>query len=65
MRLSRVYDDNGHPTDERIDTITGESEYDHHERWHCRGCGAVMYGMGWVVHGHAGFCMTCWEEEQT
>jgi len=41
--LSRVYDDLGYPTDERIDTISGESVYDlpmpRPYRWECAVCG--------------------------
>ena len=42
--LSRVYDDLGYPTDERIDTISGEAVYDlpfQHpvERYECELCG--------------------------
>ena len=44
MRLSRVYDEDGYPTDERIDDLSGESVYDlpfqHRiERYECELCG--------------------------
>ena len=60
-RLSRIYDDDGYPTNVRVDDLTGEEVYDAVEAWKCRGCGSEMHGQGWLVGGKA-VCLPCWHK---
>ena len=66
MRLSRVYDDLGYPTDERIDTVSGESVYDRpmpvqRPPWECAVCGLESTAYPHWLDGHL-MCKRCYRQ---